>query len=124
MGELSAQAVVEELRTIAMAKATDVLQVRGGRLEIADIQDMAAVASIETTSSGLRVKFYDKLKALELLGKCLGLFSGDVPEESGQSTLLQALLDGTREEVALDDLPEAEQATEACHDLVESGESS
>jgi len=124
LGELSAQAVVEELRTIAMAKATDVLQVRGGRLEIADIQDMAAVASIETTSSGLRVKFYDKLKALELLGKCLGLFSGDVPEESGQSTLLQALLDGTREEVALDDLPEAEQATEACHDLVESGESS
>ena len=123
MGELSAQAVVEELQAIAMAKATDVLQVRGGKLEIADIQDMAAVASIETTSSGLRVKFYDKLKALELLGKCLGLFSGDVPEESGQSTLLHAILDGTREEVALDDLPEAEQAAEDRHDLVESGES-
>lgn len=119
-GRISAGVVLKELEAIAMARATDVLRVRDGKLDIGDIQDLAAVASIEQTTGGLRVKFYDKLKALELLGKSLGLFSGEPePEAPRQSTLLQALLAGTREEVSLSDLPEAQQAPKPCDDLVE-----
>ena len=44
-------------------------------------------------------------KALELLGKYLGLFEGN-PQEEAQNNLLEAILAATREEVDTHDLPE------------------
>ena len=58
-------------------------------------EQACAIASVEKGSGGLKVKFYDKLKALELLGKAVGLFEGgaQAPEDNG---LLEAILTATR----------------------------
>ena len=80
----------------------------------------AAIASVERTAGGLKVKFYDKLKALELLGKYMGMFDGTA-DHSGQehNNLLEAILAATREEVGTDGIPELQQTADAGDDLVE-----
>lgn len=93
--------ILEELKAIAFAKATDYVSVTGEQLTVADTGALApeagaAIASIERSSTGLKVKFYDKLKALELLGKCCGLFeNGEEPQDNG---VLAAVLAATGEE--------------------------
>jgi hypothetical protein len=59
------------------------------------------------------------MKALELLGKCMGMFEGKDGEEDKHNNLLEAILMATQEEVELDDIPEIQQAAAAGHDLVE-----
>ena len=115
--------IIEELVAIGFARATDYLYTQGGELVIRDTGSLAAdagaaIASVERSSTGLKVKFYDKLKALELLGKCCGLFEGSqMPKE--ENNLLQVMLQSTKEEMDLYDIPEAEPSAAADHDLVE-----
>ena len=124
--EMTAGKVIEQLQSIAIARATDYLQVEQGVLTVADSSCLtqaqaSAIASIEKTSTGIKVKFYDKLKALELLGKALGLFEGAAAQQE-QNNLLEALVLATGKEVDVDDLPEVQQTAAACHQLVESAE--
>ena len=128
MTDLDPGSILEELRAIAMARATDFLTVEDGALEIRGTGELtpeqtAAIASVERSTGGLKVKFYDKLKALELLGKYLGLFEarGSLPEDR-QTNLLQAILEATAKEVDVRDLPELQQAAAAGHDMVEQAE--
>ena len=79
--EMTAKQVMEELTCIAFARATDYLQVEQGALRVADSscltkEQASAIASMEKTSTGVKVKFYDKLKALEGV-----MFEGLSPEE-------------------------------------------
>ena len=96
------QKILEELQVIAFARATDYVGIQGDQLVVKDTDSLpqdagAAIASIERSTTGLKVKFYDKLKALELLGKCYGLFDAGV--ETGQDNgLLQAVLEASRGE--------------------------
>ena len=125
MTELSGNAILQELTAIAMARATDFMTVRDGSLDIRSTDELtqaqaAAIASIERGTGGLKVKFYDKLKALELLGKYLGLFESRVAWSDGQdNNLLQAILESTQEEVDTGDLPELQQAAAVGDDMVE-----
>ena len=118
--------VVEELAAIGFARATDCLYVEGNTLMIKSAQELtpeagAAIASIERNASGLKVKFYDKLKALELLGKHIGMFDSTAGrEEQEKNNLLEAILAATRGEVVTDDIPELQQAADPGDDLVES----
>lgn len=123
--ELSSEKVVEELVAIGFARATDFLTIRDGIPVLKDPSDPAAgaaIATLETGAKGVKVKFYDKLKALELLGKHLGMFAG-TGQEMEQNNLLEAILLATREEVDTDDLPEVQPAAAAGNDLVEQTES-
>ena len=97
--ELTREKVVEELMAIGFARTTDFLTIVEGQPVLKDPEDPAvgaAIANLEATPKGVKVKFYDKLKALELLGKHLGMFAGDGAEPEGNN-LLDAILAATRE---------------------------
>ena len=124
MKNITPKKVVEELAAIGFARATNFLRVSEGELIVCDTDtlskaDRAAIASIERSSNGIKLKFYDKMKALELLGKYMGMFEGKDDGEENRNNLLEAILAATQEEVETDDIPEIQQAADAGHDLVE-----
>lgn len=111
MKRIKPKKVVEELAAIAFAKATDFVEVEEGQLVVHSTQelaktDRAAIASLENTSNGIRLKLYDKMKALELLGKYMGLFDGDAGAEKEENNLLEAIREATQEAVDIHDIPE------------------
>lgn len=124
MENITAQTVLEELAAIGFARATDYLSVNGTELIVRQLDELtpaqaSAVASIERSSSGLKVRFYDKLKALELLGKALGAFDSGTQLRQ-ENNLLEAIVHSTGGEVSVDDIPEIQQASATGDDLVES----
>lgn len=85
--EVTQDQVVKELAAIAFAKATDYAEVRDGQVIIkntTDLSDMMvrAIAGIKEGRNGVEIKLNDKGKALELLGRHLGMFK-DRMEVSG-----------------------------------------
>ena len=121
---ITSRQVLGEIAAIAMARATDLVEVEDGQLVVRSTHKLtdhqaAAICSIEKSSGCLKVKFYDKLKALELLGKHFGLFENKAPQTDSGNDLLQAIVDSTKEVIDTHDLPELQQAAAAGHDLVE-----
>lgn len=115
--------IQKELKAIGFANAEDYLSVEDGKLLLRDWstltkEQLAAVAGVEKSTSGLKLKLYDKMKALELLGKMLGLFDGGIPRTE-ENNLLEAIVAATEQEVTTDDLPEVQQTADAGNDLVE-----
>ena len=124
MKNITPKKVVEELAAIGFARATNFLRVSEGELTVCDTDtlskaDRAAIASIERSSNGIKLKFYDKMKALELLGKYMGMFDGKDDAEENRNNLLEAILAATQEEVSTLDLPEVQQAADDRIELVE-----
>lgn len=109
---------------IGFSKVTDFLYVENNTLMIRPTEELsagekAAIASIERTANGFKVKFYDKLKALELLGKHMGMFDPKQCEPDHNTNLLEAILAATQEELNTDDIPELQQTADVGNDLVE-----
>lgn len=79
---VSADRVVRELARIAFANASDLIDPETASVKLdASRDDLAAVQSIKVKSFGEdglehEVKLADKLKALDLLGRHLGMFNG------------------------------------------------
>ena len=114
--------VLDELVAIGFARVTDYFFVRDGQVQLKEpVSEQAGtvIASVENGTKGIKVKCYDKLKALELLGKHLGLFDKKDGSKPADNNLLQAILEAVRREVDADDLPELQQAAAAGHDLVD-----
>ncbi len=128
MQERLPEQVLTELASIGLTRATDVLTMENGAVELKNPAKIgkkhgAAIASVEKTSSGWKLKFYDKLKALELLGTYLGMFgSAAGNREEGKTNLLEAILSSTQEVMDTSDIQELQQAADAGNDLVEPAE--
>lgn len=91
--EVTQDRVIAELAAIGFAKATDYAEIEGPMVTIKPTADLtpeqaAAVAGIEQGNFGIKVKLYDKVRALELLGKHLGMFADKV-EHSGSVEMRQ-----------------------------------
>ena len=85
--EITQDRVLQELAAIAFAKATDYAEVEDGQVIIKDTvnldeQQVKAIAGMKEGKYGIEVKLNDKEKALELLGRHLGMFK-DRMEVSG-----------------------------------------
>ena len=79
--EIKQDEVIRELKTVAMAAASD--------------------------ENGAAVKLGSKLRALELLGKHMGLFEGkDSSETENENNLLEAIIQATCQEVDTHDVSE------------------
>ena len=104
---ISPEQVLQELAAIAFARVPDYMDGEGNLKAELKPSQRAAIASVEKGSAGVKVKFYDKMKALELLGKHFGLFDGrESQQETEDNNLLEAILQATRQEVDTDDVSE------------------
>ena len=95
--QITQDMVVRELAAIAFARLTDYVNVKGGTVKIEDTSSLTeyqvkALAGIKQGKNGIEVKLNDKLKALELLGKHLGMFKDKV-EVSGSLEAEKSKLD-------------------------------
>lgn len=124
--EITQEKVLEELAAIGFANGTDFVEVNAsGLLSVKPTKDIPAqkrpaIAGIKYTKDGIEIKLYDKVRALELLGKHLGIFDAkgsgtEVPENN----IFEVIEQSTREEIDTDGIPEIEPPAKPGHDLVE-----
>ena len=91
--EVSQDRVVKELARVAFSNATNAVQVQPRTIVGADGKEIviqtvvltataeltddqrAAISQIKQGANGIEIKMYDKLKALELLGRHIGMFN-------------------------------------------------
>lgn len=78
--EITQDMVIKELAAIAFSRATDYAAVKGGTVCIKDTDSLTdnqirAIAGIKEGANGIEVKLNDKEKALELLGRHLGMWN-------------------------------------------------
>lgn len=91
--EITQDRVLRELAAIAFAKGTDYASIISGMVMVTDTGELteeqkAAIVAIKQTKEGVEVKLADKLKALELLAKHLGLTElQEKPEEQNTVTI-------------------------------------
>lgn len=95
--------VIQELAAIAFSRATDYATVRNGSVFIKDTADLSdsqirAIAGIKEGANGIEVKLNDKEKALEMLGRHLGMWN-DKLKVDGEVTTNNPFKDLTTDEL-------------------------
>lgn len=145
--EITRESIMQELAAIGFARASDFVRVetepttRLGvhpltgeivslpsycqTVRITNTDDLpedkaAALAGVKQGANGIEVKLHDKVRALELLGKAVGVFDGgrDTPTET-TNNLFEAIVESAQEVLETDDIPEIEQEAAAGVDVVE-----
>ena len=84
---ITQERVIKELASIAFLDTTELVKVKGRRVMLTNTEDLTegqrrAIASIKKGKNGVELSTYDKIKALELIGRHLGMFKDKV-EVSG-----------------------------------------
>ena len=103
---VSADRVVRELAKIAFANASDLIDPETASVKLdASRDDLAAIQSIKVKSFGEdglehEVKLADKLRALDLLGKHLGMYNGTSDNSADQLKKAQEILEGVNSVIA------------------------
>lgn len=96
--DITADFVLTEIMKVASADASDFVKVgKRNRVQIIPTEEipkdkLAALSGVKRGKNGeLEVKLYDKLRALEMLGKHLGLFDKSQKDEADQAALAEFL---------------------------------
>ena len=93
--EVTQDMVVKELAAIAFARATDYVEIRSngvcGTVVIKPTTDLSdqqvrAIAGIKEGANGIEIKLNDKEKALELLGRHLGMWNDKIKVDGEVTT--------------------------------------
>lgn len=122
--EVSRENIMQELAAVGFARTTDFVKVKTGAVRITDTDELptekaAALASIKRGANGIEVKLHDKVRALELLGKAVGLFDNREVHSETENNLFEAIKSSAQEELETDDIPEIEQEAAAGTNVVE-----
>lgn len=124
--EITQERVLEELAAIAFANGTDFATItHNGLVRLTPTAEVPeekkkAVASIKEGQYGTEIKLHDKVRALELLGKHLGVFDANNGSSNEQeNNIFEVIEESTREEIDTDEIPEIEPPAKSGHDLVE-----
>ena len=81
--EITQDKVIKELANLAFTDRTDIVTITSGRVIIQNFDDLtieqrACIAGVKETKFGIEVLFYGKEKALEMLGRHLGMFNDKI----------------------------------------------
>lgn len=124
--EITQEKVLQELAAIAFANGYDFAQViKPGVVRVIPTEEIPqdkrkAVASIKETANGTEIKTYDKVRALELLGKHLGIFDSNnntITEQ--QNNIFEVINQSTNGELNTSAISEIEYTSKPNNDMVE-----
>ena len=81
--EITQDNVLKELADIAFANITDFVRIEGQEVIVKSTDEipknlLPAIESIKYGKYGIEVKFHDKVRSLELLGRHLGMFNDKI----------------------------------------------
>lgn len=110
--EITRDRVLKELAAIGFSNITDFVTVAGRVIYIKDtgevpVDKLPALASVKEGMAGIEVKLHDKVRALEMLGKYLGLFDGQTAEDKDkENNLFEAIQEASDENLNLNEIQE------------------
>jgi hypothetical protein len=113
--------VFNELLLIATVRPAECLEWEEGKLELTDKipkRIAAAICSIERSSAGVKLRFHDKLRAIDLLLQHMEKI-GTTQEE--KNNLIEAILAATSAAMNMDDIPETGREQDEIGIFVEQG---
>lgn len=101
--EITQDRVLREIANLAFTDRTGIVNLKKKRVIIRDFEELtpeqrACVAGVKETKHGIEVSFYNKEKALEMLGRHLGMFNDKVKID-GEMTVNNPLQGLTTEEL-------------------------
>lgn len=117
--EPSARLIIHPLTGEVVPMPSDTQQVRITDTDKLPENKAAALAGIKQGANGIELKLHDKVRALELLGKALGVFDVREAPTDANNNLFEAIVESAQEELGIDDIPEIEQTPAAGNDVVE-----
>lgn len=96
--EITQDKVIKELANLAFTDRTDIVTITSGKVIIQNFDDLtieqrACIAGVKETKFGIEVLFYGKEKALEMLGRHLGMFNDKIEVKGELETGVQNLTD-------------------------------
>lgn len=88
--------VINELKAIAFANATSFAKVQKGIVRINDTETLdnnvkKAIVGIKEGKNGIEVKMADKMQALEMLGRHLGMFKEKIELTNNASEITEEI---------------------------------
>lgn len=124
--EITQEKVLQELAAIAFANGTDFVTVtQAGLLAVKATSDvpkdkLPAIAGIKYNQLGIEIKLHDKVRALELLGKHLGVFGSSGSAVAVEdNNIFEVIEQSTREAIDTNGISEIEPPAEPGDDMVE-----
>ena len=87
--DLKLSDVIDEVKKIAFHNLSDVVILESEELELKDFDfEDKAIKSVEFTNGKLKLQFYDKLRALDLLSKILEKDTAEIAKDEEEESVI------------------------------------